>query len=262
MKVDFTNAFNCVSRQAFLEECRHNFPGLSKWAEWCYLQPTNLYFGTDLISSESGVQQGDPLGPMFFALALQPLLIKLHEGISDSGLQLSFSYLDDLILAGDQQEVAGAFHAFKSAASQIGLEFNTQKCEVIPAAGSNAVLDRNLFPIDITIRDNGNFELLGGPIGSEEFCNNHTQERVNKAVELLTALGELPDPQVALTLLRQCAAFGKLVYSLFEWYLTRIMSLLLEAMTVLFGTVWNLFCAAHFQTMSGHWPHSPQEWVA
>ena len=33
-------------------------------------------------------------------------------------------------------------------------------------------------------------------------------------MELLTALGELPDPQVALTLLRQCAAFGKLVYSL------------------------------------------------
>ena len=66
----------------------------------------------------------------------------------------------------------------------------------------------------MTFRDNGNFELLGGPIGSEEFCNSHTQERVNKALELLTALGELPDPQVALTLVRQCASFGKLVYSL------------------------------------------------
>ena len=33
-------------------------------------------------------------------------------------------------------------------------------------------------------------------------------------MEILTALGELPDPQVALTLLRYCASFGKLVYSL------------------------------------------------
>ena len=33
-------------------------------------------------------------------------------------------------------------------------------------------------------------------------------------MELLSALGELPDPQVALTLLRHCASFGKLVYTL------------------------------------------------
>ena len=122
-------------------------------------------------------------------------------------MQLAFSYLDDLVLA-------GAFHFFKGAASQIGLEFNTSKCEVIPSASKNASLDHSLFPRDISFRGDGNFELLGGPIGSEDFCNSHTQERVDKAVEILTALGELPDPQVALTLLRQCAAFGQLVYSL------------------------------------------------
>ena len=33
-------------------------------------------------------------------------------------------------------------------------------------------------------------------------------------MEILTALGELPDPQVALTLLRHCSSFGKLVYSM------------------------------------------------
>ena len=52
VKVDFANAFNCVDRQAFLEQCRHNFPGLSRWAEWCYKQPSNLYFGTHSIVSE------------------------------------------------------------------------------------------------------------------------------------------------------------------------------------------------------------------
>ena len=29
VKIDFANAFNCVDRQAFLEQCRHHFPGLS-----------------------------------------------------------------------------------------------------------------------------------------------------------------------------------------------------------------------------------------
>ena len=56
--------------------------------------------------------------------------------------------------------------------------------------------------------------MLGGPIGTSEFCNEHTQNRVEKASKLLSALGELNDPQVALTLLRHCASFGKLVYSL------------------------------------------------
>ena len=124
------------------------------------------------------------------------------------------SYLDDLILAGEQRAVAEAFFFFKRQASLIGLEFNTSKCEVIPTAGKDSNLDKDLFPRDILFREDGNFELLGGPIGSEEYCNKHTQERVDKAVDILTALGELPDPQVALTLLQQCAAFSRLVYSL------------------------------------------------
>ena len=66
----------------------------------------------------------------------------------------------------------------------------------------------------MTISYNQNFELLGGPVGDAEYCNKHTTERVHKATKLLQAIGELPDPQVALLLLRQCASFGKMVYSI------------------------------------------------
>ena len=93
-KIDFTNAFNSVDRQTFLEQCRHQFPGLSRWAEWCYAQPSKLYFGSETISSEKGVQQGDPLGPMLFALAIQPLLKDLSRGYSPEALQLVYAFLD------------------------------------------------------------------------------------------------------------------------------------------------------------------------
>ena len=212
--IDFANAFNCVDRDAFLSQCRHQFPGLSRWVEYCYSQPSHLYFGQKEISSQRGVQQGDPLGPLLFSLALQPLLQQLQARRSRTGLQLVFSYLDDLCLAGDQQTVSEAFHWLKEAARNIGLEFNTSKCEVVPAAGANSTLNQSLFPQDVIFRNEGNFKLLAGPIGSAGFCNTHTQKRANKACELLKALGELPDPQVALTLLRQCASFCKLVYSL------------------------------------------------
>ena len=127
---------------------------------------------------------------------------------------MSYSYLDDLVLAGEQRAVAHAFQFVKEKASSIGLEFNSSKCEVIPTAGHNASINKELFPSDVIFKDDGDFELLGGPIGSDTYCNDHTQGRVEKAKELLHALGELPDPQVALTLLRHCASFGKLVFSL------------------------------------------------
>ena len=193
-KVDFTNAFNCVDRQVFLEQCRHHFPGLSNWAEWCYQSPSNLFFGRDIIASERGVQQGDPLGPFLFSLALQPLLNRVNVGRSDDGLQLAFSYLDDFILAGEQLAVSQAFGFVRDLARQIGLEFNTTKCEVIPTAGRTSQINKHLFPPDISYKEDGNFEFLGGPIGSDQFCNEHTNSRVEKAQEVLSALGELPDP--------------------------------------------------------------------
>ena len=71
-----------------------------------------------------------------------------------------------------------------------------------------------LYPPDFKITRDGNFELLGGPVGTLDFCNQHTQARVDKALRVLSALGELPDPQVALQLLRHCGGFCKMVYSI------------------------------------------------
>ena len=76
---DFENAFNTVDREKFLREVHHHLPGLARWAEWCYGGPSKLFFDGAVVSSEVGVQQGDPLGPLFFALALQPVLQQLHQ---------------------------------------------------------------------------------------------------------------------------------------------------------------------------------------
>ena len=36
LKVDLKNAFNKVSRKHFLRLVRKHFPGLARWAHWCY----------------------------------------------------------------------------------------------------------------------------------------------------------------------------------------------------------------------------------
>ena len=62
-KVDMTNAFNLVSRQAVLDECSAFFPKILPWVPWCYGSHPELWHPMGHLSSQSGVQQGDPLGP-------------------------------------------------------------------------------------------------------------------------------------------------------------------------------------------------------
>ena len=75
-KVDMSNAFNAVSRQAVLDECATFFPELLPWVSWCYGSHSWLWHPMGKISSQSGVQQGDPLGPMLFALVLHKLVTR------------------------------------------------------------------------------------------------------------------------------------------------------------------------------------------
>ena len=58
LKLDFRNAFNLVSRDPMLREVDKHFPGLSRWARWCYEQPSNLCFEGHPLQSSTGVQQG------------------------------------------------------------------------------------------------------------------------------------------------------------------------------------------------------------
>ena len=69
VKLDFSNAFNSVSQEAVLHQTTANFPAMARWAVWCYRQPTRLQFGERTLVSSSGVQQGDPLGPLLFSAA-------------------------------------------------------------------------------------------------------------------------------------------------------------------------------------------------
>eukprot|EP00663_Eupelagonemidae_sp_cell21sb_P000220 gene220-2251_t len=230
IKIDFRNAFNEVKRSKFLQAFRRDLPGFSPWMEWCYGNATHLFLNGDPsalrgdeAASQEGGQQGDPAAGLAFSLALQDILPRVAAaGANGIGKldQLSF-YLDDGWICGDDTAVARAFTELQRLSPEIGLTLNLGKCELIPAAGETSVFERVLFPPlgslgdkdKITLKHNGNFELLGAAIGSAEWCNTHTQERVGKAQALLNEIGLLDDPQIALRLLRNCASFGKLVFS-------------------------------------------------
>ena len=72
-KGDFSNAFNAGLRQKILEAVKKHIPALLPWASWLLVQESTLIFREVEIKSAEGSQQGDPLGPLLFALLIKDL---------------------------------------------------------------------------------------------------------------------------------------------------------------------------------------------
>ena len=60
LKMDSVNTFHLVSRHALLSECSTHFPELLPWVSWCYCRHPVLWHTSGNLTSQSGVQQGDP----------------------------------------------------------------------------------------------------------------------------------------------------------------------------------------------------------
>ena len=95
---------------------------------------------------------------------------------------------------------------------EIGLTMQRDKCEIIPTAGTDNTIPASVFH-GFNVNTSRNFKLLGAPFGSAEYCEKHTRKRKAKAVALLEKISSLQDTQCALHLVRQCASFCKLAYS-------------------------------------------------
>ena len=79
LKIDFRNAFNMIDRGAFVQAACEKFPAMSQWTQWCYGSPSVLlYDHASVIESTRGVQQGDPLGPLYFCCGIAVLVEKIQ----------------------------------------------------------------------------------------------------------------------------------------------------------------------------------------
>lgn len=123
VKVDVSNAFNTVRRDVFLNRIRERCPEIFPLAYQGYSAPTPLYIGNRTITSSTGVQQGDPLGPAAFSLAIDQCARAMTS-------PLNIWYLDDATLAGPAETVATDLLTLRSSLSSVGLSLNASKCEV------------------------------------------------------------------------------------------------------------------------------------
>ena len=79
--VDFFNAFNSVGRECMFQEVRSHITSMSTWLETCYASQPVLYLGEHKILSCCGVQQGDPLDTLGFALTLHLIIQQIKREV-------------------------------------------------------------------------------------------------------------------------------------------------------------------------------------
>ena len=208
LKLDMRNAFNECDRSVFLEKVKTCLPELFGWAQWCYTFPAELRFGRRRILSLSGVQQGDPLGPLLFSLVLTSLFDRIPP---TPNVLLSLWYLDDGTIIGSRPAVLELLHHIETLGPSFGLFLNKKKCELYWPAGDQSFSD---FPSEIR-RPSAGLDLLGSPVwGSEDFYNSYFASKVDRTSHLHSLLSSLEDPQCELHLLRSCLSICKISHLL------------------------------------------------
>ncbi|GKB81617.1 hypothetical protein Tco_0948512 [Tanacetum coccineum] len=161
--------------------------------------------GKEMSKSCHWVQQGDPLGPLLFALIVHPLLHKIKDNCK---VLLHAWYLDD------EEVVARVLDIIKVSGPGLGLEHNIKKKEIFWPSCNGMKLQEGLFAVDI-LRPSSGVKLLGGAVSRDAyFISRLAMRRAANAVDLMGLLPLLHDPQSEPFLLRSCMSIAKLFFGL------------------------------------------------
>ena len=163
VKVDVMNAFNSVRRDVVLRCIKEHCPEAYAMAYQAYSTPTPLLMADHIIMSSTGVQQGDPLGPIAFALAVNTCAQNLKS-------PLNIWYLDDATVGGSVADVVADLRTISRTLPDLGLKLNAAKCEVTvlddPGEEQQASLIREVKSVLPNISETpvSRLHLLGSPL--------------------------------------------------------------------------------------------------
>jgi len=167
-KLDFSNAFNSLRRDAILKASLDAIPEWYPFLHSAYAGTSHLFWGSSIIDSSEGVQQGDPVGPLLFCLTVHILL-------SSCRCEFKVGYLDDFTLGDEPVTVASEVARLEEGALNLGLTLNFNKCEVISAHASSALPPHleNFIRVEV---DHG--ILLGSPLSSRGSMDELLEARI------------------------------------------------------------------------------------
>ncbi|KAL0219430.1 hypothetical protein P9112_005083 [Eukaryota sp. TZLM1-RC] len=200
LNIDFKNAFNSVFRSSILQELELQYPPLLPYFKLMYGSPSNLIFHSENIVSSRGVKQGDPLGPFFFCLALQSVLVKFKSDFPDIHI---CAYADDLSLIGPLSLLQHGLQHFVFLAKQKGLDIKLPKCFII--GNQHAEVAFNETFIKYVDYEEDAIRFLGSYFRNSEKGKSILSGILEKIEEQLFAIQDLEiDKHLAFSVLNVC----------------------------------------------------------
>ncbi|KAL0222679.1 hypothetical protein P9112_002069 [Eukaryota sp. TZLM1-RC] len=200
MSMDFSNAFNSPSRRSIHGALLQYMPELMPYFQLTYSTYSNLHFGNCILSSSSGVKQGDPLEPLFFCLAIHPILLQIQEMFPSLKM---IAYMNDVVLIGDLNIVKQATVCFKELFTKIGLRLNLLKCVLLLNSPVSTIVDgieiqAKLYSID-AIRHLGSF------LGNNDEITKKLFEKLNSISDKIDRMMNLDiQKHIKFTIIRLC----------------------------------------------------------
>ena len=196
LKLDIKNAFNCINRDIILEKVKEKIPNLYNLLWQAYSKPSHLFYRDHILSSETGIQQGDPCGPALFSLGIDHLIKSLKS-------EVNLWYLDNSNLADSPEVVLEDLQTIVRELNKIGLSINPSKCEVtcVNLENPEPTIGRfkQILP-NLKITSIEESIILGSPIASQG-VRAELSSKLNALKRMITRL-DLIDPHQAFVLLK------------------------------------------------------------
>ena len=197
-----------MRRVNFRDVCSSRDPSIFRLASTAYATSSHLVIGNETILSETGVQQGNQLGLVLFALAVDEIAKSVRSSIN-------IWYLDDATIDGPLESVCEGLRRIIQMLLDFGLEVNATKSEVSHVSCDN--FQSILLAIEsalpgVTVTEREDLSILRAQIDI-----NSCRIEVLKAVERLSTMSnrmEYVDANPAFFLLWNCLSMPRLLFKL------------------------------------------------
>ena len=183
--VDASNAFNSLNRQAALRNIHQLCPALSKVLTNTYREDVRLLIDGEVLLSQEGTTQGDPLAMAMYAIAITPLIHRLEDRVNK---QVWFA--DDATAGGDLARLKTWWDRISEIGPDYGYYPNPSKTWLI-VKDSNLKEATTLFQgTGVSITAEGKRH-LGAAIGTNSFVESYVKRKVSGWVHEVERLSSI-----------------------------------------------------------------------
>ena len=189
--VDASNAFNSLNRQTALHNIQRLCPSFSTILINTYRAPSELFVDGDVLLSQEGTTQGDPLAMPMYALATIPLIRKLKDSVNEV---YQVWYADDASGAGKIHELREWWDQINIAGPKFGYFTNASKTWLVTKEDHLADAMVAFTDTDVKVTSDGR-PYLGVALGKEEYIQSFVLNKVQQWAGELEQLAKIARSQ-------------------------------------------------------------------